>query len=176
MRSLAKILSALAFFSGVAVIQADTAPATHPPTTLSVADMTSRAAAIQSQIQNDYRHVLSSKERAAKQKDVIKLTCVNDKLVQVKAQMNIADSTNDQLQAALAKNSDDRSGLFTSLVGTGEAIKLLREQASACIGEPELYKQEAGVEVTRPDIPDDPTATTPVISEFEPPAYASPFR
>jgi hypothetical protein len=98
--------------------------------------------------------------------------------VQLKAQMNIADGQNDQLQASLANGSDDRQTLFTQLSATGEAVKRLREDAAACIGEPELYKQEAGLSFTHPDLPDDPTNPPEANGGEmpEPPGYASPFN
>ena len=177
MTKFAKLLSVLAFLGGAAVLRADTAAPPMPQ--LSPADMSLKAAAIESGIQNDYQHVLYIKEQAKKQKDVIKLSCVNDKLVQLKAQMNIADGLNEQLQTALASGNDDRQTLFTQLSGTGDAVKRLREDAAVCIGEPELYKQEAGGSFTRPDLPDDPTHTPESGGEEtppEPPGYASPFR
>jgi len=161
------------------VLHADTTPPPAPKAApLSVAEITQRAAAVSSAIQADYKHVLYIREQAKKQKDVIKLSCVNDKLVQLKAQMNIADGQNDQLQASLASGSDDRQTLFAQLSGTGEAVKRLREDAAACIGEPELYKQEAGLSFTHPDLPDDPTNPPEANGGDmpEPPGYASPFN
>src|SRR5262245_29532380 len=52
---------------------------------LSVADMQNKSAAMMAQMPEDYRHVLHLKEVAKKGKDVVKLTCVNDKLIQLKA-------------------------------------------------------------------------------------------
>ena len=54
-------------------------------------------------------------------------------------------------------------------------MKALREQANSCIGEPELFKQESGVEVTHPEIVDDPTNGINVEPGIEPPGYASPY-
>ena len=178
MRKLGKFLSVLAFLGGATGLHADTAvPAAKP---LSAAEMSTRSAGIQSQIQDDYQHVLFTKEQARKQKDVIKLSCVNDKLVQLKAQMNIADSTNEQLQGSLTKNGDDREALFSQLSQTGASVHLLREEAAACIGEPELYKQEAAGSFTAPEVPDDPTHPPENngngIEPPEPPGYASPYR
>jgi len=176
MKKPAKLLSVLAFLGGAALLHAQTpqTPAAKP-VTLSVADMTLKAAGLQSQIADDNRHVLYLKEQAKKAKDVIKLSCVNDKIVQLKAQMNIADQTNDQLQVALQKNSDDRSGLFTQLQSSADTVKRLREEAAACLGAPELYKQEAGTTYTGPVVPDDPTHSVFEVYT-EPPGYASPYR
>ena len=179
MRKLGKLLSLLGFLGGAAVLHADTVTAT-PAKQLPTTEMLAGAAKIQSQIQDDYQHVLYSKEQARKQKDVIKLSCVNDKLVQMKAQMNIADSTNEQLQGSLAKNGDDRQSLYTQLTQSGGNVHLLREEAAACLGEPELYKQEAAGSFTAPEVPDDPTHPPETnggdMEPPEPPGYASPFR
>jgi hypothetical protein len=175
MRNASKLLSVLAFLGGAAVLHADTAPTPAKSAQLSDSEMTLRAAGFESQIQDDNRHVLFLKEQAKKAQDVIKLSCVNDKIVQIKAEMNIADATNDQLQAALTKSAGDKNALFTQLSTSADAIKRLREGAAVCVGEPELYKQEAGRTYTHPDIPDDPTQTLPG-GELEPPAYASPYR
>ncbi len=177
MQKLAKTLSMLCLLGGAAVLRADTSP--PPPKPLSVADMTTKATEITTSISGDYKHVLYIKEQAKKAKDVIKLSCVNDKLVQIKARMNIADATNDQLQVALTNNSDDRTTLFSTLSESGNAIHLLREEAAACIGEPELYKQEAAASYTKPEVPDDPTAPPEGAippEGVEPPGYASPYR
>ena len=176
MQKLAKTLSIVALLGGAAVLRADTTPAQPKP--ISITEMSVKAGEIKTRIESDYQHVLYIKEQAKKAKDVIKLSCVNDKLVQVKAQMNIADETNDQLQTALTRGADERAGLFQTLSDTGNAIHVLRESAAACIGEPELYKQEAAGSYTKPEIPDDPTATPEgnATGPLEPPAYASPYR
>jgi hypothetical protein len=169
------MVPALAILGGVATLRADT-PTPTPPAqpALSAADMQTRMTGLQTQISDDARHMLYLKEQAKKQKDVIKLSCVNDKLVQFKAQQNIADTTVDQLQVALAKNSDERNSLFAEYTSTAEAVKRLREEAASCIGAPELYKQESGNTYYHPDFPDDPHGTFGF--EVEPPAYCSPFN
>jgi hypothetical protein len=142
---------------------------------MSAADMNVKSAAIQAQLEEDTQYVLHLKDIAKKKKDVIKLNCVNDRIIQIKAQRNIADDTNTQLQGALAKNSDDRQQLFDQLNGVGTNVKQLREEANGCIGESELSKQESGVEVDHPDIPDDPTTVLPFGTQVEAPGYASPY-
>jgi hypothetical protein len=171
MKVLARSITVVAALGGGAVLHADTAaPA---PRALSVGEMTTRASSIRVQIGEDNQKVMALKEQARKLKDVIKLNCVNDKQIQVKAEMNIADMANDQLQGALQKN-DDRQAAFAQLTSAGEAIRRLREEAAACIGEPELFKQEQGGTVDSPDIVDDPTGNNPFGGgELEPPASAS---
>lgn len=142
-------------------------------------DMQVESDRINTQVQADYQQVLVLKGKAEKQKDIIKVTCVNDRLVQLKAEMNIADQRRAALKSALERNADDRNTLFADLSSTGDSIRKLREEASACLGEGELYRQESGVEVDKPDIIDDPTGEDPYETdptlEVEPPGYASAF-
>jgi hypothetical protein len=148
---------------------------------LSLPEMVARAEAIEVQIKDDMRHVLHLQAKARQAKDVIKLNCINDKLVQLKAQVNIFDSAHASLKAGLDGSSaaDDQQATFAEATETGGAIKTLRAEADICVGEPELFKQESSAEVKRPEIPDDPGAGDPFDpagGPFEPPAYASPFN
>ncbi|HEY1546296.1 MAG TPA: hypothetical protein VGG28_00680, partial [Kofleriaceae bacterium] len=136
MKTLARSMTLVAALGGGAMLHAD-APT---PRALSVSEMSTKAATLRVQIGEDSQKVLAFKEQAHKLKDVIKLNCVNDKQIQVKAEMNIADMANDVLQGALQKNSDDRQLAYTQLTSAGDAIRRLREEAAACIGEPELFK------------------------------------
>jgi hypothetical protein len=147
---------------------------------LSLPEMVTRAGAIEGQIKADMRHVLHLQTKARQERDVIKLNCINDKLVQLKAQVNIFDSAHASLKAGLESQgtADDKQATFAEVTSTGESIKSLRAEADICVGEPELFKQESSSEVKRPDIIDDPGATDPFHpgGAFEPPAYASPFN
>ncbi len=190
MRALTKIVAMLVVVGAVAVIHADSDPpvagagsgssasVAKKTIVLSPAEMETGAKKFEEQLQSDMRTVLHLKEAVRKAKDVIKLNCVNDRLVQIMAQRNIADSQNAELQAALGKGAPESQALYGSLQGTAEGVRHLREEASACVGEPELFKQE-GVEVTHPDIPDDPITDNPFDDapdvSVEPPGYASPF-
>jgi hypothetical protein len=193
MKAIKRLVSAAILLGAVtAIAQPDpstdpAAPAAPPPTTtvtapgkvdITVGEMRSRSETIQAQIGEDYRAVVALRERVRKMKDVIKLDCVNDRLVQLKAQMNIGDRAKQSLDAALDKDPTGSRDVFSQLERTGNSVKELREQAAACVGEPELYKQEAGLEVTRPDLPDDPGTFDPFEPSevpIEPPGYASAF-
>jgi len=187
MRRFIKYLPVLALFGTVAGLRADTtptpAPATAPsdPTAdakaLSPGEMNIRASAMMAASQDDLRHVMFMKEHAKNLKDVIKLNCVNDKLVKLKAQLNIQENTHQDLQHALDKGGDDRAAIYVRLSNVSSDIKQLRQDAQSCVGEPEIYKQESGVVVTHPDFPDDPTQEPPQLEgTVEPPGYASPFH
>jgi len=148
---------------------------------LSLPEMVAKAEALDLQIKADMRHVLHLQAKARQEKDVIKLNCINDKLVQLKAQVNIFDTARSSLTAGLegaSGSSEDKQSAFAEVTSTGEAVKNLRAEADICVGEPELFKQESSSEVKRPEIPDDPGSDPfgPGKGPFEAPAYASPFN
>lgn len=150
---------------------------------LSLPEMVARAEALDAQIKGDMRHVLHLQTKARQEKDVIKLNCINDKLVQLKAQVNIFDAASALLRAGLESGAtaEDRQPAFVEASQTGAEIKSLRAEADVCVGEPELFKQESSSEVQRPAIPDDPAGHDPFGpggpgGGIEAPAYASPFN
>lgn len=159
---------------------------------LSLPEMVAQAGTFEEQIKADVRHVLHLQTKARQAKDVIKLNCINDKLVQLKAQVNIFDAAHASLKAGLeaeaagagasagasasASAGDEKQATYTEVTVTVGAIKTLRAEADVCVGEPELFKQESSSEVKRPDIVDDPGTIDPFSDgPFEAPAYASPF-
>src|SRR5262245_61635725 len=76
------------------------------------AEMLLRVAHSQKDIDSDNKHVLHLQALARKEKDVIKLTCINDKLVQIKAQMNLFDNANLALDGAINNTDDTPRALF----------------------------------------------------------------
>jgi len=140
--------------------------------TISFPDMLAQTKVIHAQLLKDWRHVKHLQETARKDKDVIKLNCVNDKLVQIKPQQNIADQARVLLEAS--SETDDRTALFAEVTIGGENIRRLREEADQCIGEPTLAT-ESQSGFTAPDVPDSPYGD-PWSPEFEPPGYASPYN
>jgi hypothetical protein len=149
---------------------------------LTLPEMVARGEALEVQIKTDMRHVMHLQAKARQEKDVIKLNCINDKLVQLKAQVNIFDAANASLKAGLeassAASADDKQTAFAEVTSIGEAVRSLRAEADICVGEPELYKQESSSDVKRPEILDDPSGADTFGAgslPFEAPAYASPF-
>jgi hypothetical protein len=131
---------------------------TPAPVKLSVSDMRSSIEAMKARISEDERHVLHVQALVRKDKDVIKLTCVNDKLIQMKAQMDLFDNANLQLEAGASSSNDEitRSS-YQEAEKASEDVKRLRGEADGCAGELELYKQESRTDVERPPDLDDPT-------------------
>ena len=115
---------------------------------------------------------------ARTEQDVIKLSCVNDKYVQIKGEQNVFDEQSAQLNVVI--DTEERFTAFATISATGSRIHKLRVAAEACAGTAELVT-DLGNSVTGPTIVDDPTAGIPFSDNgnatvIEPPAYASPYN
>ena len=164
-----KLLGKLALVAGIAGVAATIYAA--PGGETSYSDAMARAMSIREAMQSDMHHVLDLQVRARREKDVIKLNCVNDKLVEMKPQMNVADRLQIELQGG-AENGD--ASAIVGISQAADAVHRLREAADQCVGE-HLLVGESSNEFTHPPIPDDPNADT-WAPGVEPPAYASPFN
>ena len=138
---------------------------------LSLPDIQMRVHQLHEQTRADARHIQHLQQIARKEKDIIKLNCVNDKLVQVKPQMNIADQGESDLEGAKDTN---RMAIFETISQAAESVRRLREEADQCIGEPIIQGSESSNSFTGPQAPDDPTKGFG--NPIEPPGYASPFN
>lgn len=141
--------------------------------TLTLSELTARVVQLHEQIRADARHIQHLQLMARKEKDVIKLNCVNDKLVQVKPQMNLADVAEIELESAA---DSERGPLFEGIQQAAESIRRLREEADQCIGEPVGTGGESSNSFSGPGAIDDPTKGFEGEDSVEPPGYASPFN
>jgi hypothetical protein len=141
--------------------------------TLPAADVRARVQILHDQIRADARHIQHLQQVARQEKDVIKLNCVNDKLVQAKPQMNIVDAKQQELDGV---GEAERMAVFETILSAADSLRRLREESDQCIGEPITFSGgESSNSFTGPHAPDDPTrgfGNHPI----EPPAYASPFN
>jgi hypothetical protein len=142
---------------------------------LSPADMSEEGVRLVRSMQESLKKVVGLQQVARKQKDVIKLNCVNDKLLQIKQLLNIAESATTNMVEAIAQ--DDEPGRyheFNKIVIAQQQVQVLAGEAETCIGEELVFIGPTEVEVDEPALPDDPTGPD---SEFdiEDPGYASPF-
>jgi hypothetical protein len=143
---------------------------------LSAPEMQQKSREYEEQNRGHLRHVEQLRMTARKQKDVIKLNCVNDKYLQIKALLNIVDSANVNLEVSImGKDEEARYHEFTKITISSEKVRALRDEADGCVGEELTYLGDTVVQVNQPEIPDDPTRDSPFEDDIEPPAYASPF-
>jgi hypothetical protein len=173
MKSLTKYLAMAAVMFVAAITVHAQVPASAPPSTSAMAQ---KVAAYDTQVQEDAQYMAHLQALARKAKDVVKLTCVNDRMVELKAQRNLFDTSHQAFDIAITNSADAAQPSYVELGGTAAAVKKLRGDAEACVGVLELlYEEKSDVQVSHPLFPDDPTQEDPFLPEVEPPAYASPF-
>jgi hypothetical protein len=136
------------------------------------AEMQQELPKLLAQSDKDHKIVLVLQVKARKDKDIVKLTCINDKLIQIKALLNIIDSAKSAFAGATepAEQTSRYADVSTNVVG----VRILREQAQVCAGEIE-FRSDTRSDWSGPDIPDDPSKDL-FEGGIEPPGYASPFN
>lgn len=161
---------------------ADESPAEVAPAqkevTLSPAEMKTASEEHLKDMQTILVRVVELQALARKQKDVIKLNCVNDKLLQVKQLLNIAEAGRTDLIEAIAQQDNDSTlHQFSQISIAKEKTDGLHGEAEGCIGEELIFLGPTEVTVDEPGIPDDPTGDDQFdwANETESPGYASPF-
>ena len=151
--------------------------ADSPPTIqLSGAEMSRRTVELEGQVRVDLQHVEYLQATERKKQDVIKLSCVNDKFVKLKAEANLFDIARNELNVSI--NGDGRFAAFPHVVESADRAHKVRNEADQCAGELELLRETtSNGSYTHPVIPDDPTVSVPFegITLVEDPGYASPF-
>jgi hypothetical protein len=129
-------------------------------------------------MQEGLRRIVQLQDGARKQNDIIRLNCVNDKLVQVRAATNIGEQSMTDLQEASARNDDGaRSHAFTKLTIALQKVQVLVSEGENCVGEDLTFVGESRVDVEiDKDLPkDDPTEKPLPYPLANRPPEASPF-
>ena len=144
---------------------------------ISAADMTARADAYLTKMREVLKRVVQLQGIARKQKDVIKLNCVNDKLLQIKQLLNIGEANKTNLDEAIAR--DDESGrydFYSNITIANDQVMTLGAEAEQCIGEDLSFLGPTETTVEGGNEPDDPTlGEEPDFPEVELPPVSSPF-
>lgn len=147
--------------------------------TLTVDEMIGQSRQYQQSMTQVLQRVQTLQETARKQKDIIKLNCVSDKLVQAKVNASIADQAMTALQENIAKADEGgRTHEFTRLTIINQKVLVLGAEAENCIGEDLTFVGATRIDIdVDPNIPkDDPTQPgVPTIGIERPPA-ASTYR
>jgi hypothetical protein len=144
---------------------------------ISVGEMQQQTASYLKKMREVLKHIVELQEVARKNKDVIRLNCVNDKLLQVKQLLNIADVANTNLEEALARNDEEgRYHEFGRITIAYQQVQVLNAEAETCVGEDLSFLGPTQVTVEQPEEPDDPTVEpTPDFPVIEIPPLSSPF-
>ncbi|MBZ0232798.1 MAG: hypothetical protein K8M05_10750 [Deltaproteobacteria bacterium] len=149
---------------------------------LSPREMVDQAKKRISEMEGFHVRVLQLQAAARKSKDVIKLNCVNEKLLAVKQLLNIAEVAENDLTEALASGDRDAQvHQYSQVMLAHERATGERDEAEGCIGEEIVFVGPTQVDVDGPTMPDDPTDDpedpfSGTVVDFEPVVYATPYR
>jgi hypothetical protein len=124
------------------------------------------------------KRIFSLHAKAKKDKDMVKLNCVGDKLTQVKGHLTVTDQSMSSLNGAITKGDDGaRQHEFTRLTILYQKVVTLGTEAEQCIGEDVSYVGATTVDVEiDPSIPpNDPTQPDLPLPDVQRPPEASPF-
>ena len=117
--------------------------------------------------------------QARKEKDIVKLNCVNEKLNQVRGLLKVSEQAEADLREANARREDEQSlHSFTKVGIAGKKVSQLRQDAEQCIGQLAFYndeKTQVDVEIPAGLPSDDPTAAPLATSVINRPSPASGF-
>ena len=144
---------------------------------MSSQQMITNAEGILVKMRDVLKRVVQLQGIARKQKDVIKLNCVNDKLLQVKQLVNIGESNKTNLDEAIAL--DDESGrydFYSNITIANDQVQTLGAEAEQCIGQDLSFLGPTETTVEGGNEPDDPTQLgEPEFPSVEPVPVSSPF-
>lgn len=112
------------------------------------------------------KRIQGLQDEAKRQKDIIRLNCVTDKLVQARVNENIAEQSMAALQENVAKNDvGGQTHEFTRLTIVNQKVTVVGAEAENCIGEDLSF-----VGATRVDVEVDQN-----IPQYDPTQPGSPF-
>jgi hypothetical protein len=141
-------------------------------------DMLNNAAEYQKRISEAGARIQNLVEQARKQKDIIRFNCLADKLVQVRANMNVSEKALSSLQEALGRQDENTAfHEYTRLTIVNQNVQVLANEAEACVGEDMSYVGATRVDVNVEGVPPgDPTQPVqPRIPTILRPPKASPY-
>jgi len=125
------------------------------------------------------KHIQTLQETARRQKDIIKLNCVTDKLVQTKVNINISEQAMNSMNEDIARNDEGgRTHEFTRLTIVNQKVTMLGAEAENCIGEDLSFVGATKIEVeVDPNVPQtDPTLPPTPVTDLNRPPPSSNFQ
>jgi len=141
-------------------------------------EMVGQAKAYFQSMNEVHKRVQALVDQSKKGKDIIRLNCVTDKLVQVRVNMNIGEQSMAALQEAVTRADEgERTHEFTRLTIVNQKVQVLGAEAENCIGEDLSFVGATRVDVEiDPNIPTyDPTKPPAPGIDIERPGEASPM-
>jgi hypothetical protein len=135
----------------------------------------SRASADLDRMRGWLKEVLQRLEEARKEKDIVKLNCVNEKLTQLKGLVRVAEQSEVALQEDIAKGDDGNARHeFAKVELATQRAQQLRGDAEQCIGQlAYVVDEKTQVTVEVPEgIPEPDTSPPSVLTALNPPVLS----
>ena len=160
----------VAFSAGVTFAQTPNAPAAPDVDASKVADPDKLRNSSDGlvRMRSALKDVLGKLEEARSTKDVVKLTCVNEKLTQIKGLLRISETADVSLQEAVARSeTGNAEHEYAKVTIAAAKVQQLRAEAEQCMGQLAFRVDEnLNVEVeTPPYLPKgDPTLLPPTLT------------
>jgi len=189
----AKVLLTTTFLAGTVFAQGP-APAPLPPPsaggagaadvsvkqrpTLTPEEMVNQSREYVKGMNEVLKRVQTLQDQAKREKDIIRLNCVTDKVVQVRVNISIAEQSIAALQEAVTRADEgERTHEFTRLTIVNQKVQVLGAEAENCIGEDLSFVGATKVDVEiDPNIPTyDPTQPPAPGIDIDRPGEASPL-
>lgn len=164
---------------GTAAAQTSPAPDVKAGAKVAPNEQVAAADALVARLQASAARVRHLLDEARRQKDVVKTTCLSDKLSQIEVAMKSAKERQSSLSAAIARNDgEQRDHEFAVVNVLRQRAEQLDAEASQCIGEELGFPGETTRNFTaNPNIaPVDPGAPPPVEVVIVPPLPASGYK
>ena len=146
--------------------------------TLTAEDMVNQSREYAKNMNEVLKRIQVLQDQAKREKDIIRLNCVTDKVVQVRVNISIAEQSMAALQEAVTRADEgERTHEFTRLTIVNQKVLVLGAEAENCIGEDLSFVGATKVDVEiDPNIPIyDPTQPPGPGIDIERPGEASPI-
>jgi hypothetical protein len=149
--------------------------AEHSGADMAPADQVSRAKELLAGIERAAQSIQRQLQTARKDRDVVRVLCLNDKLNQVDVALRSAQDRISALDAAAQRQDTDRSRHeYTVLWVLAERVRVLVGESNQCIGEETGYIGDAEVSVSiDPNLPDGETGFNQDAYSLPPPPNIS---
>jgi len=131
------------------------------------------------EMKQSLKQVLQRVSDARSENDIVKLNCVNEKLVQVKGLLKVAEQADIGLQEAVARKDEGAESDFAKIGIARTKVDQMRVEAQECIGQlAYVVDEKTQVEVEVPkDLPTgDPTSWSAPPPVMVRPPPASPYQ
>jgi hypothetical protein len=146
---------------------------------LSAQDMVQQGNGYFKSMNETVKRISALQDQSKRQKDIIRLNCVTDKLVQTKVNLTIAEQAMAALQENIARADEGgRTHEFTRLTIVNQKVTVLGAEAENCIGEDLSFIGATRVDVeVDPNLPQIDVTSPPVPTiDVERPQDASPIK